>query len=155
MKYQSKLIYFIKRKCIWNVVWKIAAILFRPQCVKCRRFWSRSATYTEIWLLWVPTCLNSSGHPVHQLSRGGVTKPIPSFPLFSEFFSIVKKHVSYWISSSYLTGVAGDTCQIWMWCKESKKYFCEIENFVHGEINERNFSNPHTRSPFPVSFVFY
>ena len=26
-------------------------------------------------------------------------------------------------------------------------YFCEIENFAYGEINERNFSNPH---PWPV-----
>ena len=22
-------------------------------------------------------------------------------------------------------------------------YFCEIENFAYGEINERSFSNPH------------
>ena len=25
-------------------------------------------------------------------------------------------------------------------------YFCEIENFAYGEINERSFSNPHPRS---------
>ena len=37
---------------------------------------------------------------------GGVTKPISSVPLFSEIFSIVKTHVSYWISRLYLTGVA-------------------------------------------------
>ena len=24
-------------------------------------------------------------------------------------------------------------------------YFCEIENFAYGEINERSFSNPHPR----------
>ena len=36
----------------------------------------------------------------------GVTKPISSVPLFSEFFSITKTHVSYWISRLYLTGVA-------------------------------------------------
>ena len=36
----------------------------------------------------------------------GVTKPISSVPLFSEFFSIIKTHVSYWISRLYLTGVA-------------------------------------------------
>ena len=29
---------------------------------------------------------------------GGVTKPISSVQLFSEFFNIVKTHVSYWIS---------------------------------------------------------
>ena len=37
----------------------------------------------------------------------------------------------------------GDTCQIWMWCKESNMHFCKIENFAYGEINERSFSNPH------------
>ena len=35
----------------------------------------------------------------------GVTKPISSVPLFSEFFSIVKTHVRYWISHLYLTGI--------------------------------------------------
>ena len=36
----------------------------------------------------------------------------------------------------------GDICQIWMWFKESNRYFCKIQNFACGEINERNFSNP-------------
>ena len=36
----------------------------------------------------------------------GVTKPISSVPLFSEFFSIIKTYVTYWISRLYLTGVA-------------------------------------------------
>ena len=40
----------------------------------------------------------------------------------------------------------GDTCQIWMWFEESDTYFCHIENFAYGEINERNFSNPHPSS---------
>ena len=30
-----------------------------------------------------------------------------------------------------------------MWFKESNSYFCKIENFANGEINERSFSNPH------------
>ena len=30
-----------------------------------------------------------------------------------------------------------------MWFKQSKRYFCKIENFAYGEINERSFSNPH------------
>ena len=29
-----------------------------------------------------------------------------------------------------------------MWLKKSKRYFCKIENFGYGEINERSFSNP-------------
>ena len=36
----------------------------------------------------------------------GVTKPISSVLLFSEFFTIVKTNVSYWISRLYLAGVA-------------------------------------------------
>ena len=36
----------------------------------------------------------------------GVTKPIFSIPLFSEFFNIIKTHVIYWRSRLYLTGVA-------------------------------------------------
>ena len=36
----------------------------------------------------------------------GVTKPISSVPLFSEFFSVIKTHVTYWISRLYLIGVA-------------------------------------------------
>ena len=37
----------------------------------------------------------------------------------------------------------GDTCQILMWFEESNMYFCKIENFAYGEINEQSFSNPH------------
>ena len=36
-----------------------------------------------------------------------------------------------------------DTCQIWMRFKECNRYFCEIEKLACGEIDERNFSNPH------------
>ena len=36
----------------------------------------------------------------------GVTKAIYSVPLFSDFFTIIKTHVSYSISRLYLTGVA-------------------------------------------------
>ena len=34
-----------------------------------------------------------------------------------------------------------------MWFNESNSYFCTIENFADGEINERSFSNPQPRSP--------
>ena len=36
----------------------------------------------------------------------GVTKPISSVPLFSQFFIIVKTYFSCYISRLYLTGVA-------------------------------------------------
>ena len=40
-------------------------------------------------------------------------------------------------------------------------YFCHIENFAYGEINERSFSNPHPRlndrqvPPLLAWFNFY
>ena len=33
-----------------------------------------------------------------------------------------------------------------MWYNKSNRYFCQIENFAYGEINERSFSNPHPTS---------
>ena len=36
----------------------------------------------------------------------------------------------------------GDTCQMWMGFKESNKYFCKIEKFAYGAINEWNFNDP-------------
>ena len=77
----------------------------------------------------------------------GVTKPISSVPLFSDFFNIVKLcqaieyHVYIWQVSPQLS--CGDTCQIWMWFEESNMYFCHVEKFAYGEINQRSFSNPH------------
>ena len=37
----------------------------------------------------------------------------------------------------------GDTCQTWMWFKESNRYFRKINNFAYRKINEWSFSNPH------------
>ena len=85
----------------------------------------------------------------------GVTKPIFSVPLFSTFSVIVKKaldieyRVYIWQVSPQLS--CGDTCQIWMWFRESNRYFCKIENFAYGEISERSFSNPH---PSWIAFMF-
>ena len=77
----------------------------------------------------------------------GVTKPIFSVPLFSTFPLLSKQtvaieyHVYIWQVSPQLS--CGDTCQIWMWFRESNMCFCKIENFAYGEISERSFSNPH------------
>ena len=79
----------------------------------------------------------------------GVTKPISSVPLFSEILVMseetlaIEYHVYIWQVSPQLS--CGDICQIWMWFEESNMYFCHIENFTYGEINERSFSNPHPR----------
>ena len=80
----------------------------------------------------------------------GVTKPISSIPLFSSFSTspkhtlAIEYHVYIWRVSPQLS--CGDTCQILMWFKESNRYFCKIETFDYGEINERSFSNPHSWS---------
>ena len=97
----------------------------------------------------------------------GVTKPIFSVPLFSIFPLLSKQtlaieyHVYIWQVLPQLS--CGDTCQIWMWFRESNRYFCNIEYFAYGEISERSFSNPHpwdgvfTKSPsvnFSASKIF-
>ena len=78
-----------------------------------------------------------------------VTKPISSVPLFSDFLWLSKHKLAieyrvYIWQVSQLS--CGDTCQIWMWFKESNRYFYKIENFAYGEINKRSFSNPHPSS---------
>ena len=52
----------------------------------------------------------------------------------------IEYHVYIWQASPQLS--CGDTCHIWMWFKESNRYFCKIENFAYWEINERSFSKP-------------
>ena len=78
---------------------------------------------------------------------GGLLSQFPPFRYFPNFSSLskhtlaVKYSVYIWQVSPQLS--CGDTCQIWMWFEESNMYFCKIENFGYGEINERSFSNPH------------
>ena len=53
----------------------------------------------------------------------------------------IEYHIYIWQVSPQLS--CSDACQIWMWFKESNRYFCKIENFAYREINKRSFSNPH------------
>ena len=64
------------------------------------------------------------GDPTETTDMGGVTKPISSVPLFSEFLSIVKTNVSYCVSRLYLAAVAAAQLRWHL-------------------LNERSFSNPH------------
>ena len=66
--------------------------------------------------------------------RVGVTKHNCSIPPFSF-------PVTYWMS--WQLG-CDDTCQIWMWFKESNGYFRKIKYVLDEEMNERICSNPHT-----------
>ena len=77
--------------------------------------------------------------------RVGITKPICSVPLFSEFFSIMKTHVSYWISYLYLAGVAAAAVA-------PVKYRCDSNNLrdtfvklknAYREIDKRSYGNLH------------
>ena len=65
----------------------------------------------------------------------------PNFSSLSKHTLAVEYRVYIWQVSPQLS--CGDTCQIWMWFEESNMYFCKVENFDYGEINERSFSNPH------------
>ena len=57
--------------------------------------------------------------------------PFRYFPIFLAYIWLVSPQLS-----------CGDTCQIWMWSKESNRFFRKIVNCAYGEINERSFSNP-------------
>ena len=65
----------------------------------------------------------------------------PDFSALSKHTLDTEYHVCIWQVSPQLS--CGDTCQIWMWFKGSNSYFCKIEKFAYGEINERSFSSPH------------
>ena len=79
------------------------------------------------------------------LQRWGLLSQFSSFPYFPSFFQhcqttlTIEYHVYIWRVSPQLS--CGDTCQIWMWFKESNRYFCKIDNIVHRETHERNLSN--------------
>ena len=80
------------------------------------------------------------------LGRGLLSQfsPFCYFPNFSaspKYMLAIVYRVPIWQVLPQLS--CGDTCQIWMWCKWSNRYFDRIENFAYGEINERSFSNPH------------
>ena len=75
------------------------------------------------------------------LSQFSPFRYFPHFPLLSKQKLAIEYHVYIWQVSPQLS--CGDTCQMWMWFRESNRYFCEIENFAYGEISEWSFSNPH------------
>ena len=143
--YFSKILFKIQRfsfkKMHLNIVCELVAILSWPPSVDYSQPWKHAAICHNL--------TTSIGPGV------GVTKPISPVPLFSQIFCIIKNmltvkyRVSIWQVSPQLS--CGDTCQIWMWFQESNMYFCEIENFAYGEINERSFSNPHPRTVMVVA----
>ena len=75
------------------------------------------------------------------LSQFSSFRYFPYFPLLSKQVLTIEYRVYIWQVSPQLS--CGDTCQIWLWFRESSRYFCRIENCAYGEISERSFSNPH------------
>ena len=86
------------------------------------------------------------------LSRFPSFRYFPNYSAWSKHTLDIEYHVYIWQVSPQLS--CDDTCQIWKWFKESNRYFWKIENFAYGEINERNFSNPHPRAGVKYVFVF-
>ena len=98
------------------------------------------------WRRWKDHRMHNTGCHITMLGWGLLSQ-FPPFRYFPNFSSLskhtltVKYRIYIWQVSPQLS--CGDTCQIWMWFVESNMYFCEIENFAYGEINERSFSNSH------------
>ena len=46
---------------------------------------------------------------------------------------------------------SGDTCQIWMWFRESNRYVCNVENIAYGENNKQCFCNPHPMQTYKLN----
>ena len=57
----------------------------------------------------------------------------PNLSALSKHTLDIKYHVYIWQVSPQLS--CGDTCQIWMWFKESNSYFCKTENFAYKPTN--------------------
>ena len=76
------------------------------------------------------------------------------FPTLFNDFSALSEHtlpIEYYV---YIWQVSpqlnySDTCQIWLWFKETNRYFCKSENFAYGEMNERSLGNPVTPKRHP------
>ena len=93
------------------------------------------------------TQMHGQGHscdPLQFWER--LTKPISSIPLFpnvsepSKHLLRTEYYVHIWQVSAPLS--CSGTCQIWMWFKESNRYFCNNNYVPNGEINERSSKPP-------------
>ena len=124
-------------------------IWFVSLCQNCIKI----VTINTVWPKSSTLVLKVTRIHQHAKAQGwGLLRRFPPFLYFSNFSTSSKYmlaivyHVHIWQVSPQLS--CGDTtCQIWMRFKECIRYFCQIENFAYGEIDERNFSNPHSR-PF-------
>ena len=93
--------------------------------------------WLDTWWAVTPVTVQGWGF----LSQFPLFRYFPNFPSLSKQTLVIEYHIYIWQMSPQLG--CGDSCQIWMWFKESNRYFRMIENLAYGEINERSFSNPH------------
>ena len=77
-------------------------------------------------------------------------EPTSQFPTFCYFTNIsdCTKHtlaIEYHIHISQVSPqlTSCEAMEIWMSFNESNRYFCKIQNFAYGEINDRSFINLH------------
>ena len=108
--------------------------------------WSCSFSVFSFHFLRNDVCLFQGWGLLSQFS------PFRYFPNFSEWWiqwlpEWYQVHI--WQVSPQLC--CGDTWQIWTSLKVSNIYFCKINIFRNGEINERSFSNPHPRT---ITFIW-
>ena len=106
----------------------------------CNVSWRGSHLLTK-YLLSPPSPNHLAVQGWGLLSQFSPFRYFPHFLLLSKQTLAIEYHVYIWQVLPQLS--CGNTCQIWMWFRESNRYFCKIENFAYGEISERSFSNPH------------
>ena len=109
----------------------------------------------NIFSHWLGPCSDTESKLVLVWGLLSQFPPVHYFLIFSALSKHtidIEYHLNIWQVPPQLS--CGDTCQIWMWFKESKRYFCKIENFAYGEINEQSFSNPHPRSVLNLYTMF-
>ena len=117
--------------------------------VQCQFLWGplhRLTLFTNI----ISSQIETQGWGL--LSQFPPFRYIPNFSALPKYMLAIEYHVHIWQVSPQLS--CGDICQIWMWYKESNRYFGWIENLAYGEISERSFSNPHLRSGMIAVWLF-
>ena len=123
-------------------------------CTKSQVKWLGAGKVTSHYLnQWWPSPLMPHGSTRWQYVKKypepgvGLRSQYPSFLYFSTFSPLsehmlaIKYHIYIWQVQAQLS--CNDTCQIWMWFKESSRCFSKNKNIAYGEIKQWSFSNPH------------
>ena len=96
---------FFQENAFENIVWKMAAILYQPQCVRC-------------------------GDSIDTHS-GEIVKTVP--PKYDNHNLFLKNHANIFIYKTMLTYIdckTGRSLEVCRWCVD-QKFFCHTYNFSH------------------------